>query len=385
MTPRPVVEAYGVRLRPFRAEDSADVVDGCADPLTQRFVSNLPTPYTETDARWWIDVGAPAAWTGGGAAYAIADPATDRLLGAVGLSNPVPARGQLEIGYWMRPAARGRGLATAATRALSEHAFATGTARLELLTEPENGPSQRVALAAGFRYEGLRRSAGASRDAGRHDLLAWVRVAGDPPGPVARLLPDLPDGVLTDQVVALRPLAPDDAALMYRLHSRPEVVANQAPPVPPTREAIERRCRLAQSGWLTGEIARLLITDVASGEPVGSCGLSYTDVASRRGVGRLRVAARLARPGVRDAGGPVARRLGVRPGRYRPAVGRHGAGQHRLASGAGAGRVSARGPATRPSARAGRHPAGRSDLRAAPHRPPLTDHGVVVGTPTTTP
>ncbi|WP_433356388.1 GNAT family N-acetyltransferase [Micromonospora saelicesensis] len=280
MNLRPVVEAHGVRLRPFRTEDSADVVDGCADPLTQRFVSNLPTPYTETDARWWIDVGAPAAWTGGGTAYAVADPATDRLLGAVGLNNSVPARGQLEIGYWMRPAARGRGLATAATRALSEHAFAAGAARLELLTEPENAPSQRVALAAGFRYEGLRRSAGASRGAGRHDLLAWVRVAGDPPGPAARLLPDLPGGVLTDEVVALRPLAPDDAALMYRLHSRPEVVANQAPPVPPTREAMERRCRLAQSGWLTGEIARLLITDVASGEPVGSCGLSYTDVAA---------------------------------------------------------------------------------------------------------
>ncbi|WP_328650858.1 GNAT family N-acetyltransferase [Micromonospora sp. NBC_00330] len=276
----PIVEAPGVRLRPFRAEDGADVVDGCADPLTQRFLSNLPTPYTATDARWWIDVGAPAAWTGGGTAYAVADPATDRLLGAVGLNNPVPARGQLEIGYWMRPAARGRGLAAAATRALSEHAFSAGAARLELLTEPENGPSQRVALAAGFRYEGLRRSAGASRDAGRHDLLAWVRVAGDPPGPAARVLPDLPGGVLTDEVVALRPLGPDDAALMYRLHSRPEVVANQAPPVPPTREAMERRCRLAQSGWLTGEIARLLITDVASGEPVGSCGLSYTDVAA---------------------------------------------------------------------------------------------------------
>lgn len=280
MTLLPVVEAHGVRLRPFRAEDTADVVDGCADPLTQRFVSNLPTPYTELDARWWIDAGAPAAWTGGGAAYAIADPATDRLLGAVGLNNPVPARGQAEIGYWVRSAARGRGVAGAATRALSEHAFATGTVRLELLTEAENGPSQRIALAAGFGYEGVRRSAGSTRDEGRHDLLAWVRLADDPPGPATRLLPDLPGGVLTDQVVALRRLAPDDAELMYRLHSRPEVVANQAPPVPPTREAIARRCRLAESGWLTGEIARLLITDVASGEPAGSCGLSFTDVAA---------------------------------------------------------------------------------------------------------
>ncbi|GAB4105828.1 hypothetical protein GCM10028790_48470 [Micromonospora taraxaci] len=274
-----VVEAHGVRLRPFRAEDVPDVVDGLADPVSQRFMTGLPSPYTEVDARWWIDAGAPAAWTGGGAAYAVADPATDRLLGTVGLSNPVPARGQAEIGYWVRAAARGRGVATAATRALAEHAFASGTARLELLTDAENGPSQRVALAAGFRYEGSRRSAGSARDGGRHDLLAWVRLAGDPPGPAARLLPDLPDGVLTDQVVALRRLAPGDAELMHRLHSRPEVVANQAPPVPPTREAIERRCRLAESGWLTGEIARLLITDVSSGKPVGSCGLSYTDVA----------------------------------------------------------------------------------------------------------
>ncbi|MGI5525634.1 GNAT family N-acetyltransferase [Micromonospora sp. CA-259024] len=275
----PVVEAHGVRLRPFRVEDTADVVDGLADPVSQRFMSGLPSPYTEVDARWWIDAGAPAAWTGGGAAYAVADPATDRLLGTIGLSNPVPVRGQAEIGYWVRPAARGRGVATAATRALSEHAFGTGTARLELLTHPQNASSQQVALASGFRYEGSRRSAGSGRDGGRHDLLAWVRLAGDPPGPTARLLPDLPGGVLTDQVVALRRLAPDDAEMVYRLHSRPEVVANQAPPVPPERAAIERRCMLAESGWLTGEIARLLITDVATGEPAGSCGLSYTDVA----------------------------------------------------------------------------------------------------------
>ncbi|GAB3945183.1 hypothetical protein GCM10027614_36550 [Micromonospora vulcania] len=64
MIPQPVVEAHGVRLRPFRVDDTADVVDGCADPLSQRFVSTMPAPYTEADARWWIDAGAPAVWTG---------------------------------------------------------------------------------------------------------------------------------------------------------------------------------------------------------------------------------------------------------------------------------------------------------------------------------
>ncbi|MFC4020437.1 GNAT family N-acetyltransferase [Micromonospora sp. GCM10011542] len=276
MTPE-IVEAHGVRLRPFRAEDAADVVAGCADPLTQRFLSGLPSPYTEADARSWIDTGAPAAWEAGGAAYAVADPATDRMLGTVGLSHPVPYRGQAEIGYWVIPRARGRGVATAATRALSERAFATGTVRLELLTVGENAPSQRVALAAGFRYEGVRRAASPSRGGGRHDLLAWVRLADDPPGPASRLLPDLPGGALTDGVVTLRRLVPDDAEVMYRLHSRPEVVANQAPPVAPTREATERRCRLAESNWLTDDIARMLIIDAATGEPAGSCGMSLTE------------------------------------------------------------------------------------------------------------
>ncbi|MCW3814711.1 GNAT family N-acetyltransferase [Micromonospora sp. DR5-3] len=279
MTPE-TIEAYGVRLRPSRLDDVADTVAGCGDPVTQRGIAGLPDPYTEETARWWITEGAPAAWATGGAAYAIADPATDRLLGSIGLSQPVPARGQWEIGYWVAPWARGRGVATAATRALAEQAFAAGCARLELLTSEENTASQRVALAAGFRHEGVRQAANPSRGGGRHDLLAWVRLADDPPGPATRLLPDLPDGRLTDGVVVLRRLAPDDADVMFRLHTRPDVVANQAPPVPPTRAAIDRRCRLAESAWLTGSLARLLILDAATADPAGSCGLSYSDRAA---------------------------------------------------------------------------------------------------------
>ncbi|MFG2058692.1 GNAT family N-acetyltransferase [Micromonospora sp. NPDC048930] len=279
MTPE-TVEAYGVRLRPSRLTDVADTVAACADPVTQRFMPGMPDPYTEESARWWITEGEPAAWAAGGASYAIADRATDRLLGAVGLSNPVPARRQLEIGYWVAPWARGRGVATAATRALAEAAFAAGTARLELLTDQENTASQRVALAAGFRPEGVRRSAGTARDGGRYDLAAWVRLADDPPGPTARLLPDLPDGRLTDGVVTLRRLGPADADPLHRLHALPEVVANRVPPVPPTRESIERRCRLAESHWLAGRSADLAILDAATGTVAGGCALVYDEPAT---------------------------------------------------------------------------------------------------------
>lgn len=276
MTPE-TIEAYGVRLRPSRLADVADTVAACTDPVTRRFMTGLPDPYTEESARWWITEGAPAAWATGGAAYAIADPATDRLLGAVGLSNPAPERRQLEIGYWVAPWARGRGVATAATRALAERAFAAGTARLELLAAPENVASQRVALAAGFRHEGVRRAAGTAPDGGRNDLVAWARLADDPPGPSVRLLPDLPAGRLTDGVVTLRRLAPADADPMHRLHTLPEVVANRVPPAPPSREATERRCRLAESHWLAGRSADFAIVDARTDAVAGGCALVYDE------------------------------------------------------------------------------------------------------------
>ncbi|SCE71359.1 GNAT family N-acetyltransferase [Micromonospora mirobrigensis] len=283
MTPE-AIETGGVRLRLFRLDDAADTAAACADPLTRRFISGMPDPYTEATARWWITEGAPAAWATGGAAYAIADPATDRLLGGIGLSQPVPTRSQAEIGYWVAPWARRRGVATAATRALAWHAFAAGTVRLELLTHPENPASQRVALAAGFRREGVRRAANPGRDGGRDDLIAWVRLADDPPGPTARLLPDLPGGRLTDGVVTLRRLAPADADGVHRLSTLPEVVASSVPPVPPDRAAIERRCRLAESHWLAGESADLAILDAVSGEVVGVCKLRYDEPPTGQGM-----------------------------------------------------------------------------------------------------
>ncbi|WP_341719143.1 GNAT family N-acetyltransferase [Micromonospora sp. FIMYZ51] len=280
-----LIQGEGLRLRPFRLADIADITAGCADPLTQRFLDGLPYPYTEADARWWVTEGAPAAFAGGGAAYAVADPETDRLLGTVGLSNPVAQRGQAEIGYWVAPWARGRGLATAATRALAGHAFATGIVRLELLTSVENVASQRVALAAGFHPEGVRRSASAVRGGGRRDLTVWVRLADDPPGPVPRPLPDLPGGRLTDGVVALRALGPDDVDAMYRLHTGAEVVASRVPPEPPTRETMEQHCRNAPNQWLVARSATMVILDAASGTVAGNCMLLLDQPANQGMIG----------------------------------------------------------------------------------------------------
>jgi RimJ/RimL family protein N-acetyltransferase len=271
------VHGDGVVLRAFRPDDVDDLMAGCDDPVTQQFLPGLPSPYTRAAAEWWITEGSPATFAGGGAAYAVADPETDRLLGGVGLDRLVPIRRQAEVGYWVAPWARRRGVATAAVRALSGRAFATGTIRLELMTEWTNIASQRVALAAGFRREGVRRSSHLNRDGDRDDLVAFSRVLDDPPGPVARLLPDLPGGELTDGVVTLRPLTAQDVAFHTTLASLPDVVATTVPPVRRDATDLARRCHRSLARWLAGEQADLVIVDVDTGEPAGEIGLYYSE------------------------------------------------------------------------------------------------------------
>ncbi|MFI6759029.1 GNAT family N-acetyltransferase [Micromonospora sp. NPDC050417] len=262
-----------VRLRLFRDSDIDNLMAGCNDSLTRRFLPHLSAPYTEADAHWWISEGTTGVWARGGAAYAIADPVTDRLIGGIGVDHVVLARCQGEVGYWVAPWARGRGVATAATRALADRALSQGFARLELLTEQENVASQRVALASGFRREGTRRDAGTRPDGSRHDLLAWSRLATDADTPQARILADLPGGALTDGVVTLRPLTAADGDFVYDLHCLPDVIAASMSTVAPTRADVARRCLLAPARWLAGERADLLILDAASGDPAGEIAL----------------------------------------------------------------------------------------------------------------
>jgi len=271
------IEGDGVRLRGYHPEDRDAVQISFSDPLTQRFMAGLPEPYTAQRAEWWINEGAPGTFADGGAAYAIADPQTDAVLGGIGLDNVLPGRAQAEIGYWVVPAERGRGIATRAVRVLSEHAFRTGTARLELITHWENAASQRVALAAGFRRESVRRALLLERSGARADGLAFVRVAGDSGEPIERLLPDLPGGELTDGVVTLRPLGPEHIAFLTELHAVPDVIATSVPPLPREPEDIRRRCEWAQAHWLNGDRADLVVVDTATGTPTGDLGLFYTE------------------------------------------------------------------------------------------------------------
>jgi RimJ/RimL family protein N-acetyltransferase len=172
--PEPPLAVGMIRLRLPAARDEDAIFEACQDPEIQRWAAT-PVPYLREHAQGWIEGAEPEWAEARHGALAIVDAADDRFLGAIGLSPQGPHR--VEIGFWIVPAARGRGIATEATRLLGRWVLRDlGFDRLELLHLVGNDGSRRVAEKVGFRHEGTLRDyavvRGEARDVVMYSLLA---------------------------------------------------------------------------------------------------------------------------------------------------------------------------------------------------------------------
>ncbi|MER7275542.1 GNAT family N-acetyltransferase [Dactylosporangium sp. NPDC000244] len=260
-----------VELRMWRPEDAETIVAAVNDPTTRRYLPMLPDPYTREDALDFIERGANER--------AVIDGATGEVLGCIGFIPRGP--GVASVGYWVSPAARGRGVASAALGRLSQELFKGEFHRLYLEIEAENIASQRVAVTAGFIREGIARGGGRRPDGSRFDMVVWALLDDDPAGPSPRALPDLPGGRLTDGVVTLRPLVPADAGLTYTLRIRPDVSGRSVAAAPLDLAVVERHCAEAASKWLAGQRAELTIRRASDEEYLGEIALFYFEPALR--------------------------------------------------------------------------------------------------------
>ena len=163
-------------LRPVRPADADAITAACQDPEIPRWTF-VPSPYTRADAEHFIARVADEVAAGTTVNLLAVDAADDRLLGAVGLMEIDRAPGYGEIGYWVTAAARGRGVATRATRLLADWARRElGLTRIEILPHQDNAPSRRVAEKAGFRDSGaLVSSPRAPDDAAVFAVYVWER------------------------------------------------------------------------------------------------------------------------------------------------------------------------------------------------------------------
>jgi RimJ/RimL family protein N-acetyltransferase len=140
-------------LRPWAEGDVPFLVDACNDPEITRWIPVIPTPYTEEDALAFVRGDAP-----GSPEHSFAITVDGSPVGAIGMGlNAHGYRGT--IGYWIAAPARGNGICTRALRRLSRWGLDDlELVRLELITDPDNVASQRVAEKAGYLREGVLRA-----------------------------------------------------------------------------------------------------------------------------------------------------------------------------------------------------------------------------------
>lgn len=145
----------GVVLRapdPIDASSISEVINASL-PHLARFLDWAHEPAT-VDAQAVRQAIARAAFDAGGdAMYTVFE--GDDVVGAVGLHRRIGA-GALEIGYWLRASDEGRGIMTAAVRALVPLAFELdGAERVVIHCHPDNVRSAAIPQRLGFTLLGI--------------------------------------------------------------------------------------------------------------------------------------------------------------------------------------------------------------------------------------
>jgi RimJ/RimL family protein N-acetyltransferase len=148
-----------VSLRPWgEPGDVAAITAACNDRAIAEFLDQIPSPYTEEDARAYIEICRIGWRQGNPTNFAIVEAGPP--VGAIGVRwlDGLDA-GTAEVGYWMGPDSRGRGLCSRALRLVSRWVLEEARApRLQLRADEQNLASNKVAQNAGFTREGVLRS-----------------------------------------------------------------------------------------------------------------------------------------------------------------------------------------------------------------------------------
>jgi RimJ/RimL family protein N-acetyltransferase len=167
------ISGEGLVLRTWTEDDVPRIVEAVSDPEIQHWIPAIPRPYTEADARTFVT----GEWRANpGHQFAVVE--DGRIVAAIGITVNESRTGH--IGYWCAKEERGRGVTTRALRTICRWGFEDlRLGRLELITDPDNRGSQRVAEKVGFRREGVLRSHLLHPDGRRRDSVMFSLLPGE--------------------------------------------------------------------------------------------------------------------------------------------------------------------------------------------------------------
>lgn len=166
-----------VRIRPLVAADAVAFHSAALESTAELFpwMPWCHAAYSLEEAVAWTGSREALFAAGNEYSFAILDEG-GRFLGACDLNQINRTYRLANVGYWVRTAVTGRGVAPAAIRELAAFAFArTDLERLEILCAVGNVRSQRAAEKAGAVREGVLRGRLRLHDR-QHDAVAYAIV-----------------------------------------------------------------------------------------------------------------------------------------------------------------------------------------------------------------
>ncbi len=180
--PDPPLADDVIRLEPIGEADHSELLALVHDDAVVAF-THVPKGADSEFVSGWIGRYA-RGWQDGSCAGFVARSANDGVfLAFAAIVHLDLAARQGEIGYAVAPAARARGVAGRSVALLTRWGFdELGLIRLVLDIDVANPASERVARRAGYRLEGVRRSA-YFKEGRRADVGIWSRLRDDPPVP----------------------------------------------------------------------------------------------------------------------------------------------------------------------------------------------------------
>ena len=178
-----------VTLRPWRDGDVDAIHAACQDEAITYWLPMIPIPYTRSDARDYIRKTRQSWRDGTDAFFAVTDAPTGEVVGSIGMRCHGDGRGT--VGYWVAAEARGQGVATRALKLISGWALdGLRLERLELMAEPENEASCKVAERSGYQREGVLRSYLQTSRRGRRDVVLFSLLPTDARTTATAVAPD---------------------------------------------------------------------------------------------------------------------------------------------------------------------------------------------------
>jgi RimJ/RimL family protein N-acetyltransferase len=173
------IDGNGWYLRPDRADDAPDVARAFAEDPQLAVDWGIDETLDENLARrWWAEH--EREWErDAGRHFAIVEAGSDDFLGGLNFHHINLDHARAEVGFWLAPWARGRGIGGGAVYAACAWAFDRwGLKRIEMTTAPDNAASLALARKLGFTREGVLRSR--NRERGEHvDVVMLGVLAGE--------------------------------------------------------------------------------------------------------------------------------------------------------------------------------------------------------------